>query len=176
MRKSRFLLLTGLILIAAIARILPHPPNITPIAAMALFGGAYFNQKKFAYIVPIVAMFAADIFLGFHSTMFFVYGAFLATIGIGFLLRSNKSVLSITGAAVGSSVLFFIVTNFGVWLSTGMYPMTISGLISCYVAAIPFFQNTLLGDLVFTGALFGTFEFLKQRYPSLKPVKAVSKQ
>lgn len=175
MRKTRFLLLTGLILIAAIARILPHPPNVTPIAAMALFGGAYFNQKKFAIIIPMIAMLAADIFLGFHSTMLFVYGAFLATIGIGFLLRSNKSVFPIAGAAVGSSVLFFVVTNFGVWLSTGMYPMTVSGLISCYVAGIPFFQNTLLGDLVFTGVLFGAFEFLKQRYPSLNTVKAVSK-
>lgn len=167
MRNSRFIILTLFIVAAALFRLLPHPPNFSPIIAIALFGGAYFSSRKAALILPLLAMGISDLFLGFHQVMPFVYGSFIAMVGIGFLLRSNKRVLPIVSGVLGSSVLFFLVTNFGVWMTGTMYPHTFSGLLSCYAAAIPFFQNTILSAVLYSGALFGSFEFLKRTYPSL---------
>lgn len=167
MRKSRFIILTLFIVAAALLRLLPHPPNFSPIIAIALFGGAYFSSRGAAFIVPMIAMGLSDIFLGFHQSMPFVYASFLLIVGIGFVLKSHKRFTPILSGAVGSSILFFLVTNFGVWLTGTMYPHTFSGLLSCYAAAIPFFQNTLLSGLLYTGVLFGSFELLKRKYPSL---------
>jgi len=149
-----------MILAAAFSRLLPHPLNFTPIAAMALAGGVYLD-KRFALIIPIAAMLITDWFLGYHQILFFVYGSFI-TIGlIGIWLRSHKRPLPVIGATLLSSVLFFVVTNFGVWIiGPEMYPRTRTGLVECYVAAIPFFRNTLFGDLVYTGVLFGVFELV----------------
>ena len=149
-----------MILAAAFSRLLPHPLNFTPIAAMALAGGVYLD-KRFALIIPIAAMLITDWFLGYHQILFFVYGSFI-TIGlIGIWLRSHKRPLPVIGATLLSSVLFFVVTNFGVWIiGPEMYPRTWTGLVECYVAAIPFFRNTLFGDLVYTGVLFGVFELV----------------
>lgn len=169
MRKSRFIFLSGLILIAALVRLFPHPPNFTPIASIALFGGAYFTGKKWAFAVPMLAMLASDLLLGLHSTMIFVYGAFALTILIGFMLRDRVNVATVAGASVGSSVIFFLVTNFGVWISGTMYPHTISGLAACYTAAIPFFRSTLVSGLLFSGVLFGIYEYAKRKVPSLQP-------
>ncbi len=167
MRNSRFLIITLFIVAAALLRLLPHPPNFSPITAIALFGGAYFSHRGLALIVPLLAMGISDLFLGFHQVMPFVYGSFLVAVVIGFALKSNKKVLPIATGAVGASVLFFLVTNFGVWLTGTMYPATFSGLIACYTAAIPFFQNTLLSGLLYSGVLFGSFELLKRKYPAL---------
>lgn len=172
MHNKRFILITGLIVIAALIRLLPHPPNFAPIGAMALFGGAYFTRKHWAFIIPMIAMLASDLILGLHGTMAFVYGAFALTVLIGFKLRNHVSLASTAGSALGASLIFFIVTNFGVWLTMGMYPMTLSGLIACYTAAIPFFHYTLIGNLVYAGALFGVMEWMKQRYPTLQPARA----
>jgi uncharacterized membrane protein len=131
-------------------------PNFTPIAATALFGGVYLN-KKYAFFVPILAMFISDIFLGFHSTMPYVYGSFILTGLIGLWLKNHKNTQNIIGATLLSSVLFFLITNFGVWAG-GWYPKTLSGLMQSYVMAIPFFRNTILGDLCYTGVFFGAYE------------------
>ena len=147
----------AIIAFAVILRLLPHPANFAPIAALALFGGVYLD-KKYAFIIPLVAMFIADIFLGFHNTMVFVYGSFLLTGLIGLWVKSHKSFATIAGAALTSSLLFFIITNFGVWFMGNMYPKTVSGLFACYSAAIPFFRNTVLGDLFYTGIFFGSYE------------------
>lgn len=148
----------GLVLTAALSRLLPHPPNFTPIAAIALSSAVYLD-KRYAFIVPLAAMLISDAIIGFHDGMVWVYGCFLATGFIGLWLRSHKRPLPIVGAALTSSVLFFVVTNFAVWLNGTMYPKTWEGLVACYVAAIPFFQNSVVGDLAFTAALFGLFEF-----------------
>lgn len=168
MNHKRILLLAGLILVAALTRLLPHPPNFTAIGAIALFGGAYLSDKRWAFLIPLAAMLISDLFLGFHQTMIYVYAAFMLIICIGFLLRSKISVWRVGGAAIGSSVLFYLITNFGVWLGGTLYPLTWEGLVSCYVAAIPFFRYTLLSNLIFSGVLFGVFEFLKFQYPVLK--------
>lgn len=143
----------------AVMRLLPHAPNFAPIAAIALFGGAYLN-KKYALILPLVAMFLSDIFLGFHDTMVYVYSAFLLTGIMGLWLRKHKNVLNVFGTAVSSAVLFFLITNFGVW-AQGMYARDISGLFQSYVMAIPFFKSTLFSNLFYTGVFFGTYELVK---------------
>jgi hypothetical protein len=148
-----------LILAAAILRILPHPANVTPLAAMALAGGVYLD-RRFAIIVPLLAMVISDAIIGFHAMIPFVYGSFVL-IGIGGLwLRSHKSVGAVIGGTLASSVLFFVITNFGVWLIGGdwNYPRTWAGLVECYTLAIPFFRNTLVGDFAGVAVLFGSFE------------------
>jgi hypothetical protein len=148
-----------LILLAAMSRLLPHPANFSPLAAMALAGGVYLD-KRFALLIPLTALFVSDLFLGFHNTILFVYGSF-ALIGIlGLWLRSHKKPLPVLGATLLGSVVFFVVTNFGVWLTGGgwNYPKTLQGLAECYAMAIPFFRGTVLGDLVYVGLLFGLFE------------------
>jgi hypothetical protein len=168
MRNKRFIILTSFIVVAALTRLLPHPPNFAPIGALALFGGAYFNKKRYAFIVPMAAMLLADAFLGFHNTMLYVYGAFALVVGMGLWLKNNVSFGKVAGAAIGSSMLFFLITNFGVWLGSTFYAQNLTGLINCYVAAIPFYHYTLASDLLFSGILFGAFEWLKNYYPQLE--------
>jgi hypothetical protein len=153
---------TILVLIAALSRLIPHPANFTPIAAMALAGGVYLD-KRFAIIIPLAALLISDLFLGFHSTILFVYGSFVLIGFIGLWLKARKKPLLVFGGTLLSSILFFIITNFGVWLTGGgwNYPKTFQGLIECYVLAIPFFQNTVLGDLTYVVLLFGMFELVE---------------
>ena len=150
------LLAVLLIVFAALSRFIPHPPNFAPIAAMALFGGVYF-EKRFAFIIPLAAMLVSDYFIGFHSAVPFVYGSFILTGIIGIWLKGHKKVGWVLGASLVSSILFFFLTNFGVWL-TGGYPSNFAGLIECYLAAIPFFRTTLFGDLFYVTILFGLYE------------------
>ncbi len=171
--RSRFLTLRfgalcAFVLAAALMRFLPHPPNVAPIGAMALFGGALFARKGVALAMVFTAMLLSDILLGFEPAPI-VYFAFAGVIGIGFLLRKHRNLLRIAGASVAGSVLFFVVTNFSVWATGVLYPQTIEGLVTCFVAAIPFFHNTLLGDAFFTAVLFGGFAFAEQRFPVLRP-------
>jgi len=178
----RYGLLIGLIVLAVISRLLPHPHNFTPIGAVALFGAAYFPRKWAAFAVPFVAMWLSDLFLNnvTYARMFpeyytgfqwtgsaWVYGAFLLIGLLGMATLRKVTALRVGGSAIGASALFFVVTNFGVWLGSSMYPKTLAGLAACYTAAIPFFGNTLLGDLVYCGVLFGVFEWAKQRSPAL---------
>lgn len=154
---------SALILAATLLRILPHPANVAPLAAMALAGGVYLD-RRYALIVPLLAMIISDMIIGFHTTIPFVYGSFLL-IGIaGLWLRTHKSLGTVVGATLASSLLFFIVTNFGVWLTGGgwYYPRTWVGLVECYTLAIPFFRNTLVGDLASVAVLFGAFELFER--------------
>ena len=156
------------ILVAAAMRLLPHPPNFTPIGAMALFGGAYFGKRALAFAAPLGALLLSDAILGFHSGMAYVYGSMALIVLIGWAVAQRKTPLTIAGAALASSILFFLVTNFGTWATGELYPPTLAGLAACYVAAIPFFQNTLAGDLFFSALLFGGFALLEWRVPKLR--------
>jgi hypothetical protein len=167
MKSNRFLIITGLIVLAVLSRFLPHPPNFAPITAIALLGGTYFASKKMAFIIPIGIMLLSDAIIGFHGTMMYVYGAFLMIAGIGLLLRNKVSLLNVAGATLGGSMLFFIVTNFGVWLGSPMYPQTIGGLMECYAMAIPFFHYTIAGDVVYASVLFGAMEYAKRTIPGV---------
>ncbi len=149
----------SIILFAVILRLLPHPPNLVPIAAMALFGGYYLN-KKFALVIPLIAMFISDIFLGFHATMPYVYGSFLLTGILGLWLKNHRHARNIVGGTLLSSIAFFLITNFGVW-AQGSYARDVSGLFQSYIMGIPFLRNTLLGDLGYVGLFFGSYELAK---------------
>jgi hypothetical protein len=165
---ARLVAILSAIAAAAVLRLVPHPPNFTPIGAMALFSGAYLGRRGLAFAAPFGAMLLSDAVIGFHSGMPFVYASVAVIVLLGWIVLSRVSPLRVAGAAVASSVLFFLLTNFGTWLLSGMYPLTASGLAACYVAAVPFFQNTLAGDLLFSGLLFGGFALLQRGLPALR--------
>lgn len=157
-----------MILIAALSRLIPHPPNMTPLTAMALFSGVYARDKRLALAVPLLALLLSDLIIGLHMQMPIVYLCFAGMVFIGSSLKSRPKVLPLSFAVLGSSILFFVVTNFGVWLLDGLYPRSFQGLIVCYTAAIPFFRNTLLGDLFYAALLFGSFMFAEKRFSALR--------
>jgi len=165
---SRILAILSAILVAAVLRLVPHPPNFTPIAAMALFSGAYFGGRALALAAPLAALLLSDLLIGFYPEAIFVYVSVAATVLIGCLLANRRTMLRVGAAALASSVLFFIVTNFGVWLMMNYYPKTPGGLAACYVAAIPFFQNTVAGDLFYAVLLFGGFKVAELLMPRLR--------
>jgi hypothetical protein len=169
---TQYLVPCGLVLCAAIMRIAPHPDNFSPISAIALFGGAYFSRKSLALVVPFLALWASDLYLnnviyaqyfeGFTwYTSLWIYAAFALAmlLGAGFLQKVTPTKVFFTSLA--ASLLFFGVTNFDVWINSGMYPKNMAGLVACYTAALPFFQQTLAGDLFYTSVLFGIYEWAK---------------
>lgn len=157
---------------AAFVRLIPHPPNFAPIAAMALFGGAYFTKKSFAFIIPLAAMFITDAIIGFYSTAWLTYISFALIVVLGIVMLKKVSVKKVVLASIASSISFFLITNFGVWALGTLYPKTPAGLMESYIAAIPFFQNSLIGDLFFAGVMFGVYELIKYKVPALQKVKA----
>jgi hypothetical protein len=178
--NKRLLTLSVIVLSAAVARVLPHPPNVTPIAAMALFGGAYLSNRKLAFLLPLSAMFLSDLglwalgqvpLLGQQSV--WVYGSFSLTVCLGFLLRQHRRVLPIAGATLCGALLFYLVTNFGVWATGALYPRTVAGLVACYAAAIPFFRNMLLSDACYVALLFGGFALAERRFLFLREPDSV---
>jgi hypothetical protein len=173
MLKARSTLIIFMILAAAASRLIPHPPNMTSVAAMALFGGAMLDDRRLAFVVPLSALFLSDLVLGFHSQMFVVYGTFALIVCIGLRLQQHRSPALIAGAAITSSLLFFITTNFGVWALDQMYPHTLAGLGACYTAALPFLRNTLEGDLFYTLVLFGGFALMERQFPKLQLHRAL---
>jgi len=164
--RTKLFTLTAIIFGIALFRILPHLPNVSPVAAMALFGGAYayFTDKRLAFIVPFLALLLSDLVIGLHNTMVFVYAGVALTVFIGMKIQSNIKPVTVAISAVGASVLFFLLTNFGTWAVGGLYPISMNGLMQAYVAGIPFFQNSLLGNLVFAAAMFGGFSLLQNRF------------
>ncbi|MES1180331.1 MAG: DUF6580 family putative transport protein [Verrucomicrobiota bacterium] len=171
MNKPRFLFLAGMILAAAASRLIPHPPNFSPIAALAVFGGATFASKRAAFLVPLAAMFLSDLILGFSAMMTpVIYGSFALITCLGFWVKQKQNVSRLGLAAVAGAVLFFGTTNFGVWLCGSFYPKTAAGLSGCFVAAIPFFWNTLASDLFYTAILFGALRAAEWRWPVLRPL------
>jgi hypothetical protein len=168
MNKPRFALLVGMILAATAMRLLPHPPNFTPLTAMALFGGACFADKRLAFLVPLLGLFLSDLALGFHDQMPVVYGCFALTVCLGFRLRHQRNSSHVIIASVLAAVLFFVLTNLGVWALDTLYPKTIAGLVGCFVLAIPFFGNTLLSSLFYSAVLFGGLALAEKRVTGLR--------
>ncbi len=164
----RLLVISGIILFAALMRLVPHYPNFTPVAAIALFGGAYLGRKPLALMVPLVALFISDLFLGFHNMMIPVYIGFALVVLLGTLMKNRVRVPYIIGGSLAGSLIFFLVTNFAVWAFTPYYQPNLQGLLTSYTMAIPFFHASLLGDLFYNSLFFGSFYLIKQYYPSLK--------
>jgi hypothetical protein len=156
-----------LIALVAVSRFLPHPPNVACIGALGLFAGCYLSGRR-SYLVPIAALFAGDVFghmmgisgKGFYNplVMVLVYGGVLAAVPIGRWMQKSSSKLRLPAGSLAASTIFFLVSNFGVWLG-GWYSMTFAGLALCYTNAIPFFGYTIAGDLFFTVLLFSAYEY-----------------
>lgn len=166
--NARLATLLASIAAAAALRLLPHPPNFSPIDAMALFSGAYVGRRALAFAAPIAALLLSDLFLGFYAGMNFVYASVALIVLIGWWVSKRKTVLGIGAGALAGAASFFVITNFGMWLFSGFYPLTPAGLAACYVAAIPFFQNTVAGDLFYSALLFGGFALAEHFVPRLR--------
>jgi hypothetical protein len=151
------------ILLGAVLRVIPHPANFVPIAAIALFGGTYLN-KKVALILPLAAMIVSDFFIGFDSieSRLTVYGSFILIGLIGLWIRNHKSIWTVLGGSVLGSVLFYLITNLVFLYEPTMYPHTWAGQITSYVNALPFFRNTVLGDLFYVSILFTAYELCQE--------------
>ncbi len=145
-----------LISLAVVSRLMPHPANFTPLAAIALFGGALL-PRRLAVSLPLVAMVVSDLIIGLHPTIYATWGSFAVIALVSSLKFRKVNVANVLASSLAASVFFFLVTNFAVWLEGRLYAPTISGLVQCYYNALPFFRNTLTGDLVFTTSLFGLF-------------------
>lgn len=164
----RFSVVATAVLVAAMMRLLPHWPNFTPVAAVALFGGVYISRKFMAFVIPMAAMLISDLFIGFHPYVLAVYGSFAVTVLLGIVIRRNAGFFSILGASLLSSVLFYLITNLAMWVGNPNFTQDFQGLIQCYTVAIPFFYNGVLGDLFYNGILFGGFYFAVKYIPALQ--------
>ena len=151
------IIITLIILVSALTRLVPHLPNFTPITAIALFGGVYFTNKITAYALPLVIMVLSDFILGFSSITIFVYLAFIVVSFIG----TQQKKVSIGSVLLGG-LSFFVITNFGVWLLG--YPKTWTGLVECYTLALPFFRNSILGDLFYSGVMVFGYQYIQKYY------------
>lgn len=166
--------LATIILLTALSRLLPHPYNFTPIAALALFGAATFERKWLGLIVPLAAMLLSDLFIGFHGGMLSVYTAFTMIWLLGLAMLQKITVSRVIVTSLLSSTLFFLVTNFAVWYGSKYYPQTPQGLLACYAAGLAFFNgqsfflNAVLGDLTFSTVLFGAYSLLQRQFPVLR--------
>ena len=174
--------LSIIILLAAFTRIIPHPPNFSPIAAIGLFGAAHFAKKWQAFFIPLIGIWVSDLvinnyvysssisnFVWFYSGFYWQYISYILIIFTGlFIFNRGISLTKTAGGMISSSGIFFLVSNFGVWAGGTMYPKNFGGLITCYAAGVPFIHNTIISDFLFTTVLFGTYYLLQVEYSSLK--------
>jgi len=165
------MLAISLILCGLLLRIATHAPNVTPVAAIALFAGVYLN-RKYAFLVPLLLMIMCDFVIGLHNVIPFTWGAFIAITFLGLWVKKHKSFSRTLGASLVSSVLFYIVTNFGVW-AMGWYPPTMQGLVSCYVMGLPFLRDFTLSTLAYTALFFGAYELIARSVKDTKLAKVL---
>lgn len=180
-----FTIVCVFIFLAAFSRMIPHMHNFSPLGAIALFGAAHFKKSWQIFTIPIAATWLSDLFINnviyaqyypeftwFYSGFYWQYAAYILIAGFGLILyKKGVSAGKIFGGAIGSGVIFFLISNFGCWIGNTFYPQNFSGLISCMAAGIPFYKGTLLGDLVYSSALFGGFALLQSGVPALKVVE-----
>jgi len=143
----------GYYALAIIFRLIPHPANFTPVGAASIYGG-YKLSRPWNYLAPLIVMTVSDMVLGGHRTMIYVYISLLLAVWLGERLTAKPRLAQFCFAALGSSVAFFLITNFGVWQATRLYPHNWEGLVNCYLMGLPFWRNALAGDLIFTGSFF----------------------
>lgn len=163
--RTRTAFLAMMIVVTALSRLVPHPLNFTPVGAMAIFGGACLADRRLALMIPLAALFLSDLVIGLHILIPVVYGSFALNVLLGRWLRSRRTIMTTATVTLVGSIQFFIVTNFGNWFT--YYPQTAEGLVACYVAAIPYFQNTLLGDAFFAVVLFGGLAMAERLFPMI---------
>jgi hypothetical protein len=166
----RFFIAAAMIFLAAVLRILPHPWNFTPVGAMAIFSGSLFRNRWVAFLLPLAALFAGDLFVGLYKLMFIVYFSFILSVAIGRWLAQSRTVARIGGAVFLGALQFFVVTNFALWALGDFYPKTAAGLSACFANAVPLFWNTLAGDFVYATILFGGYALAEKLFSSTAPL------
>jgi hypothetical protein len=181
----RFALIVCLILLAAASRLIPHMPNFSPLAAIGLFGAAYFQKKWQVFLLPIAATFLSDLFINnvtygaynssfvwFYSGFYWQYGSYLIITLVSFFIFKKVNTQRVLGGALAASAIFFFISNFGSWLGNPTYAQNFTGLLTCYAAGVPFLKGTLLGNLCYSSVLFGLFVLAQKRFTALRLVKA----
>ena len=165
------MLAISLIIVGILLRFVTHTANFTPVAAIALFAGVYLNKKQ-ALIVPLLLMVISDIFLGMHNVVIFTWGSFALVSLLGFWARNHKTFKGIISTSIVSSLLFYVITNFGVWVM-GWYPQTAKGLLDCYILGLPFLRTFTIATLSYTVVFFGAYEFIARRVRDSKLAKVL---
>lgn len=177
----RFSVLVLMIILTVFSRTIPIMPNFSPLGAIGLFGAAYFVKKWQAFLIPIAAIWLSDLFINnviyaqyypkftwFYQGFYWQYGSYLLIALAGIFIFKKVNLQRVIAGATASTAIFFLVSNFGVWASGTMYPMNFQGLITCYAAGIPFLKGTFLGDLIYSGMLFGLFALAQRQFPVLR--------
>jgi hypothetical protein len=167
MNIHRLTVIAAMIVVAAAASLIPHPPNFTPLAAIALFAGACLNGRA-SFALALGALLARDAILGFHILMPAVYACYAFNVCLGFWLRDKQRPWRVAAASLVGSIVFFIVTNVAVWAAFDTYAHTARGLVECYVGGLPYFRNTIASDLIYSMAMFGFFALAQLRIPTLR--------
>lgn len=176
----RFTLLTAFIILAAFSRMVPHMANLSPLAAIGLFGAAHFSKKWQAFLIPVLATWLSDLFLNnvvyasyypeftwFYTGFYWQYASYLLITLAGLFMLKKVNLQNIIGGSLASVAIFFMVSNFGSWIGNPAYPQNFNGLMICYLAGIPFIKGTLLGSILYSAILFGSFAFTQKQFPSL---------
>jgi hypothetical protein len=172
--------LIAIVILTALTRLIPHIPNLSPLGAISLFGAAYFTKKSHAFIIPIIATWLSDLLLNnivyaqyyptftwFYNGFYWQYISYAIIVILGIFLFSKINLKTILVGSISASLIFYFISNFGCWVDSGLYPKTFSGLITCYLAALPFINGTLAGNVFYSFLLFGSFSLLQQHYPIL---------
>jgi hypothetical protein len=161
--KNNIYLALGLVALLVLSRLIPHPPNFTPILGMAVFSGAIINKRFFAYLVPLLAMLLSDLYLGFHASMPIIYFSLAICVLIGTFIEARVTTLN-SFLSISLGVLaFFLITNFMVWYGSGMYESSISGLMTCYFMGLPFVQNTFISSILYGMGAFLIYDIINKR-------------
>ena len=161
--KNSIYLALGLVFLLSLSRLIPHPPNFTPILGMAVFSGAIISKRIFAYLVPLLAMLLSDLYLGFHASMPIIYFSLAICVLIGTFIEARATILN-SFLSISLGVLaFFLITNFMVWYGSGMYEYSISGLMTCYFMGLPFVQNTFISSILYGMGAFLIYDIINKR-------------
>ncbi len=176
----RFIFISIVIAFAAFSRMVPHPFNFSPLGAIGVFGAAYFSKKWQAFIIPILATWLSDLFINnviyaqyypsftwFYEGFYWQYISYLVIVLISVFIMKTVNPSRVVLATLSSTAIFFLISNLGCWVGNPVYTQNFSGLMSCYMAGVPFLKGTLLGDLFYSSILFGAFYFAERKMPLL---------
>ena len=162
--NKTLLLGLGIIGVLTLSRLIPHPPNFTPILGMAVFSGAIINRRLIAYLISLVAMLISDLYLGFHSGMPIIYFSLALCVLIGTFIEARVRILNFALGISAGVIVFYLITNFAVWYGSGMYDYSFSGLITCYVMALPFLQNTIISSMIYGIGALMIYNVINKRF------------
>ena len=163
LNKNNYYVIIGIIILLAVARLLPHPPNFTPILGMAVFSGAIISRRLVAYSIPLAAMFLSDLYLGLHSSIPIIYFSLAVCVLIGTFIEARVTILNSILSISFGVLAFFLITNFMVWYGSGMYESSISGLLTCYFMGLPFVQNTFISSILYGMGAFLIYDIINKR-------------